>query len=67
MNRSLPKIQILRLLKVEADHQKQLAAKQPFSGQGFKLGDPTPAGFSSTLTFLFTAEGYGQVFFMLLL
>jgi len=33
--------------EVEADHQKQLAAKQPFSGQGFKLGDPTPTASAS--------------------
>ena len=26
--------------EVEAEHQKQLAAKQPFSGQGFTLGAP---------------------------
>ena len=28
--------------EVEAEHQKKMAAKQPFSGQGFKLGAPAP-------------------------
>jgi len=34
--------------EAEAEHQRQEAAKAPFSGKGFTLGDPSPSSSSST-------------------